>query len=170
MDKARLDTLSYFEEMSSEEVGIVAASMREGAWSDGMTILQQGDQGGGVYFVLEGTVQIEHRLEEGEVVQVGSIKPGGVFGLLGVIGASPRAASCVSQGHVRCAVMERGDFMDLLQGGTTLAMRFQLSILRCLARDIRSTNTRLAELVAYPTCRVSFGDLIEVFPDTEEVG
>ncbi len=167
MESERLHKLSYFEEMSAPEMEVVAASMREDAWWDGTTIVQQGDQGGGVYFLLEGVVRIEHRLKEGEIVQVDRLDPGAVFGLLGVMDGVSRAASCVAQGRVRCAVMERGDFLDLMNGDTTLALRFQLSILRCLARDIRSTNTKLAELVSYPSCEVSFDELIEVFPDAE---
>ncbi len=166
MEAARLQELSYFKEMTDSEVDLIASSMRNDAWWDGTTIIQQGDQGGGVYFLLEGNVRVEHRLQEGEIIHVGRLGPGSVFGLLGVMDGLPRAASCVSQGKVRCAVMGRGDFLDLIDGGTTLALRFQLAILRCLARDIRSTNTMLAELVAVPACVVSFEDLVEVFPET----
>jgi CRP-like cAMP-binding protein len=168
MDSANLLSLSYFAEMSSSEVDIIAGPMRMAAWEEGAAILLQGEQGGGVYFLLEGSVRVEHRLEGGQIIQVSVLHPGAVFGLLGVIEASPRAASCVAAGEVRCAVMERGDFVDLIEGKSTLALRFQLAILRCMARDIRSTNTKLAELVAYPACEVSFSDLVEVFPETEQ--
>jgi CRP/FNR family transcriptional regulator len=168
VDPGHLNKHSYFEEMSDTEVDVIAGSMREDAWWDGTTILEQGDQGGGVYFLLEGVVRIQHRLQEGEIVQVGRLQRGAVFGFLGVIDGAPRAASCVAQGKVRCAVMDRIDFIDLITGGSTLALRFQLSILRSLARDIRSTNKMLAELVAVPACVVSFEDLIEVFPETEQ--
>ncbi len=167
MNKERLERLSYFDDMSSQEVDIIASTMREDAWWDGAVIVQQGDQGGCVYFVLEGQVQVKRQLEEGEIVGVGTLGPGAAFGLLGVMAGTQRAASCVAKGQVRCAVMERGDFLDLIQGNTTLSLRFQLAILRCLARDIRSTNTKLAELVAYPACDLSAEDLVEVFGEQD---
>ncbi len=99
MNKERLERLSYFDDMSSQAVDIIAGTMREDAWWDGAAILQQGDQGGCVYFVLEGHVRVEHQLEEGEIVSVGTLGPGAAFGLLGVMAGAQRAASCVAQGH-----------------------------------------------------------------------
>jgi len=164
MNGTRLNQLSYFDDMTPQEVDVVAGSMREDVWWDGTTIVQQGDQGGGVYFLLEGAVRVEHRLQEGEIIQVELLSPGAVFGILAVMDGVPRAASCVAKGQARCAVMGRNDFTDLINGGSTLALRFQLAILRCLARDIRATNRKLAEYVALPACEVTMEDLMEIFP------
>jgi hypothetical protein len=61
--------------------------------------------------------------------------------------------------------MERADFLDLMNGSTPLAMRFQVAVLRCLARAIRNTNGRLTELAALPACVISLDDLEQVFSD-----
>jgi CRP-like cAMP-binding protein len=163
MNAERLQSLDYFRGMTAAEVEVVAGAMNEDAWWDGSMVVQQGDQKGSVYFVLEGSIRIERRLENGEIITVGHLGPGAVFGILGVLDGVPRAANCVSEGTTRCAVMNRTDFLDLMNGTTPLALRFQLAVLRCLARDIRSTNSRLAELAAVPACRVSLDDLDEVF-------
>jgi len=163
MEAERLNGLDYFSGMRTSEVEVVAGAMREDAWWDGSVVVQQGDQKGSVYFVLEGAVRIERRQENGEIVSVGHLGPGAVFGILGVLDGVARAASCVAEGTVRCAIMERKDFLDLMNGATPLALRFQLAVLRCLARDLRSTNGRLTELAALPACKVSLDDLEEVF-------
>jgi len=163
MNSERLQALDYFRGMTEAEVEVVAGAMKEDAWWDGSVVVQQGDQKGSVYFVLEGSIRIERRLENGEIITVGHLGPGAVFGILGVLDGVPRAANCVSAGTSRCAVMNRTDFLDLMNGATPLALRFQLAVLRCLARDIRSTNSRLAELAAVPACRISLDDLDEVF-------
>jgi len=160
----RLSGLDYFRGMKSQEIDVVAGAMREDAWWDGSVVVQQGDQKGSVYFVLEGSVRVERRLENGEIVAVGHLGPGAVFGILGVLDGAPRAATCAAQGTVRCAIMDRKDFIDLMNGSTPLAMRFQMAVLRCLARDIRSTNSRLTELAALPSCKLTLEDLEEVFP------
>ena len=165
MDVQRLSGLDYFSGMKAQEVEVVAGAMREDAWWDGSVVVQQGDQKGSVYFVLEGSIQVERRLENGEIVVVGHLGPGAVFGILGVLDGAPRAATCVAQGTVRCAIMDRKDFLDLMNGATPLAMRFQVAVLRCLARDIRSTNGRLTELAALPSCKLTLEDLEEVFTD-----
>ena len=157
--------LDYFRDMREQEIEVVAGAMTDDAWWDGSTVVQQGDQRGGVYFILEGQVRIERRLQEGEIVAVGRLGPGAVFGILGVLDGVPRAASCIAEGTVHCAMMSRSDFLDLMNGATALALRFQLAVMRCLARDIRSTNNRLAELAALPACLVTFEDLEEVFSD-----
>ena len=163
MNADRLKSLDYFRGMSQPEVEVVAGAMKEDAWWDGSVVVQQGDQKGSVYFVLEGSIRIERRLENGEIVTVGHLGPGAVFGILGVLDGAPRAANCVSEGTCRCAVMNRSDFMDLMNGTTPLALRFQVAVLRCLARDIRTTNSRLAELAAVPACPISLEDLEAVF-------
>ncbi len=164
MEADRLSALDYFRGMKSQEIDVVAGAMREDAWWDGSVVVQQGDQKGSVYFVLEGSIRVERRLENGEIVTVGHLGPGAVFGILGVLDGAPRAATCAAQGTVRCAIMDRKDFIDLMNGSTPLAMRFQMAVLRCLARDIRSTNSRLTELAALPSCKLTLEDLEEVFP------
>ncbi len=164
MESTRLRGLDYFRGMQSQEIDVISGAMREDAWWDASTIVQQGDQKGGVYFILEGTIRVERRQDNGEIVTVGRLGPGAVFGILGVIDGVPRAATCVAEGTVRCAIMERKDFLDLMNGSTPLAMRFQISVLRCLARDIRSTNSRLTELAVLPACSLTLDDLEEVFP------
>ncbi len=163
MEAERLNGLDYFSGMRPSEVEVVAGAMREDAWWDSSVVVQQGDQKGSVYFVLEGAVRVERRQENGEIVSVGRLGPGAVFGILGVLDGVARAASCVAEGTVRCAIMERKDFLDLMNGATPLALRFQMAVLRCLARDLRSTNGRLTELAALPACKVSLEDLEEVF-------
>ena len=163
MDAARLTQLDYFLGMKPQEVEVIAGAMREDAWWDSSVVVQQGDRKGAIYFVLEGTVSVERRMDNGEIVTVGTLGPGAVFGILAVLDGVPRAASCVAQGTVRCAIMDRKDFMDLMNGATPLALRFQMAVLRCLARDIRSTNARLTELAALPSCSISLDDLDQVF-------
>ena len=163
MEAERVNALDYFTGMSKSEVEVVAGAMREDAWWDGSVVVQQGEQKGSVYFVLEGVVRVERKKETGEIVTVGRLGPGAVFGVLGVLDGVERAASCVAEGTVRCAIMERKDFIDLMNGATPLAMRFQLAVLRCIARDIRSTNNRLTELAALPACKVTDEDLEQVF-------
>tara|TARA_B100000575_G_scaffold227294_1_gene187983 strand:+ start:222 stop:713 length:492 start_codon:yes stop_codon:yes gene_type:complete len=163
MEAERVNALDYFTGMSKSEVEVVAGAMREDAWWDGSVVVQQGEQKGSVYFVLEGVVRVERKKETGEIVTVGRLGPGAVFGVLGVLDGVERAASCLAEGTVRCAIMERKDFIDLMNGATPLAMRFQLAVLRCIARDIRSTNNRLTELAALPACKVTDEDLEQVF-------
>lgn len=163
MNAERLLPLDYFRGMRKSEIEVVAGAMREDAWWEGSIVVQQGDKKGGVYFVLEGEIRVERRQDNGEIVEVGRLGPGAVFGILGVLDGVARAASCTAHGSLRCAIMERSDFLDLMNGATPLALRFQMSVLRCLARDIRSTNGRLTELAALPSCAVTLSDLEEVF-------
>ena len=163
MNVQRLTELDYFHGMGVAEIAVISGAMREDAWWDGSVVVQQGEQKGGIYFVLEGNIRVDRRLDNGEIITVGHLGPGAVFGILGVLDGVPRAASCVAEGTARCAIMDRKDFLDLMNGSTPLAMRFQVAVLRCLARDIRSTNGRLTELAALPSCSVSLEDMEAVF-------
>ena len=100
MDTERVIGMDYFQGMQPQEIEVIAGAMKEDAWWDGSVVVQQGDQKGSVYFVLEGTVRIERRQDNGEIVTVGMLGSGAVFGILGVLDGVPRAASCVAENAV----------------------------------------------------------------------
>lgn len=139
----------------------VASMMDERAYPDGAILLRQGERLGGVFFVLEGEVRVERRLPGGGTVDLATLGAGAALGTLAALDGGARGASVIARGRVRCAVMPRGAFQELMEGPTPEALGFQLAVVRDLARDVRATNHRLVELACLPDQSLSLEELTD---------
>ncbi len=150
IDVQRVSQVPAFVGLDERGLLAVAAVMHERSYPDGAVILEQGLRMGGVFVLLEGLVRVMRLLPDGATVDLVTLGPGALFGVLAALDGGPRAASCVAKGECLVAVMPRLEFMALMEGRTPVAMRFQIGVLRDLYKDLRATNGRLAELVALP--------------------
>jgi CRP/FNR family transcriptional regulator, cyclic AMP receptor protein len=154
MDTQRLDGVPLFSSLDDRARNAVASMMTERAYPDGAALLTQGERSGGVFVLLEGSIRVERTLPAGGTVDLVTLGPGALFGTLAVLDGGARAASCLARGPVRCGVLPRTAFMDLMDGRTPVALRFQHAVICDLFKDIRATNRRLVELAALPDSQV----------------
>ena len=68
-----------------------------------------------------------------------------------------------AEGTVRC-IMDRKDFIDLMNGSTPSRCGFRSRSCVVWRVTFSSTNSRLTELAAPPSCRLTLDDPEEVFP------
>jgi len=78
-------------------------------YEDGDVILRQGEVGHTFFLIVSGTVKVIQRAgdKDGEV---GMLGPGDYFGEIALLTDSPRKATCVAVGTVRCTCIQRDDF------------------------------------------------------------
>jgi CRP/FNR family cyclic AMP-dependent transcriptional regulator len=69
------------------------------SFESGRTIFAEGERGDAAYVVESGEVAIFKEID-GEVVRLGTIRQGGIFGEMAVIDGTPRMATAVAEGHV----------------------------------------------------------------------
>ena len=150
MDTNRIGGIPSFHGLDDRALAAVAAVMHERAYPPGATILEQGRRMGGVFVLLEGRVRVARSLPDGATVDLVTLTPGAVFGVLAAMDGGPRAASCVAKDEVVCGVFSRFDFMELMEGRSRTSLLFQIGVLRDLHRDLRATNRRLVDLAALP--------------------
>ena len=156
-----LNVVGCLRSMGSRSLGALAGVMQRREWRDGDRILQQGAPPDGLYFLLSGHIRVERRLPDGGTVGLATMGPGAMFGALSALDGGQRAAHCIAWGRVSCGWLSQGDFMDLVNGTSPMAMQFQLAVLKVLFGDLRSTNRRLAELATLPALEISdLGDSI----------
>ena len=94
----------------------------------GDSIFAEGTNGKEMYVVLEGEVAIR---AHGNVVEV--VKPGGLFGELALIDASPRSAAALAHTNCKLAVISERRFMFLVQQ----TPYFALHVMRIMAKRLR---------------------------------
>lgn len=161
MDATRLDGVPLFDAMPARARDAVASMMDERGYPDGAVLLRQGERLGGVFVLLDGRVRVERVLPTGGTVDLVTLGPGAALGTLSALDGGPRGASVIARGPVRCAVLPRLAFQDLMDGRTPVALGFQLAVVRDLLRDVRATNRRLVELASLPDQSLSLEELTD---------
>lgn len=150
VDPNLLGAFPILSQFDSRSLGALSAVFEHRAYEHGALIVEQGSRRGGLFLLVSGWVKVERRLPDGSTVDLMTIGPGALFGVLSVLDGGERGATCVAQGTVECAELPRSEARDLVNGRTPLALRFQLAVIREVFSDLRRTNQRLASLATMP--------------------
>lgn len=102
-------------------------------------IFAEGDLGMAVYIVIEGSVAIEKKQGDGEVV-LARVGPGSHFGELALIDHSPRFASAVAGEKTLLLIMYRAYFESLLESHNALSSRILHNLLALMTRYVRRSH------------------------------
>ncbi len=102
------------------------------------TIFKSGDKSDLAYLIVVGGVDISVHGEAGEV-KVASLKPGEVFGEMGLIDAGPRSADAIANQYTVCAGYDADELLDLLDNDPGEAVVF----IKTLIRRLREANRHL---------------------------
>ena len=127
--------------------------------SDGHVLVRQGSRSGGAFVLVKGSARVVRDLPGGRSVDIDSIAQGALFGLLSCIDGIPRGATVIAKGDALVGEIPREAMGELLQGRTTISLRFQVAVCRALFHEVRATNVRLAELAAVPDSEMQTVDL-----------
>lgn len=92
---------------------VIADCLDTVEYKDGETIIRQGEMGDSFFFVLTGTVRVLQRVGDAEG-EVGRLAVGDYFGEIALLTQSPRQATCIAVGDVKCAYMRRDDFVRVM--------------------------------------------------------
>lgn len=143
--------------------------------SAGRLVFAKGDDGDDAYRVVEGTVEIFIGNDKSKVV-LEQLRPGEVFGEMGMIDCRPRSASARAIGDITLEVISRDDFNETLVGSGTDLMPYLCAIFERL----RVTNERLHDALielkgdsapaeAEQILQEQVGPHLRLVPDSEEM-
>lgn len=98
-----------FEELGDDELGRIARAMQEVEAPEGQVLIQPGTKGTGMFFVAEGTAEVETK---GGPVELG---PGQFFGELALMkGDATRTARVRAKTALRCLALDRPSYQKLV--------------------------------------------------------
>lgn len=79
-------------------------------YSDGTTIVRQGEKGNLMYIILKGEVEVIREVD-GEQVILSVLKKGDTFGEMALFSGQPRTATIRSKGETRILTVDKRLFM-----------------------------------------------------------
>lgn len=109
---------------------------------EGDVIICEYEPGESFYLVQSGQVQLE-KLISGSIKLLDIFNPGEFFGEMAILDDSPRTATCVAKGDVRCLEFNKENFKVLVTGNPQIAM----ILLRLFCKRIYDQKRRIKILL-----------------------
>jgi CRP/FNR family transcriptional regulator, cyclic AMP receptor protein len=104
MNIAKYIHLAFFTGLSTAEVDLLAPFFAPKTWVAGTVVFEQGDYAEYLYLVVTGELTIRYKPEDGPVMNLTRIQPGGIFGWSAAMGnpTYTSGAVCALDSEVLC--------------------------------------------------------------------
>jgi HEAT repeat protein len=132
-----LKQVPLFGDIPGEEMVALLPIVEQVAFGPGETIIKEGDDGDGLFVIVEGEVAID----VGGVHQT-TLGPRSVIGELAILSGEPRAATCTALGEVVAMGIRRDPFLGLLRDRPEVS----LGVIRTLLQYVKRPAAPPAEV------------------------
>ncbi|HVL80584.1 MAG TPA: cyclic nucleotide-binding domain-containing protein [Actinomycetota bacterium] len=105
-----LSQVPLFAGLSKRELEHIYKESEEETFSEGTTIVREGDSTGRFYVILDGTVKVQ---SDGR--SKGKMGPGDFFGEMSLLDGRPRSATIVAASYVRARSIAPWNFLSILE-------------------------------------------------------
>jgi len=112
--RAALESVPLFRDLSAEQLGMLAATLRTRRYGRGEIIFRRGDPGDALHIILAGRVKISSPSESGVEAILATLRPGEFFGSLALLDGEPRSASATAIEETQTLALPRNRFRQLL--------------------------------------------------------
>jgi CRP-like cAMP-binding protein len=135
-----LGETELFKGLSPADLAQFAAIAREVKFGPAQVVYETDAAGDSMYVVVEGNFVVRVKDENGDEVDVATLKPGSYFGEMEVIGGMNRTAAVVSDADGRAYRLDAGPLVGLLKQQNGLAAHFYRQVARELIRRLKNTT------------------------------
>ncbi|MBQ4236286.1 MAG: Crp/Fnr family transcriptional regulator [Treponema sp.] len=90
-------------------------------YEDGEVIISEFEPGDCFYLIQSGHVQLEKCIK-GAMKNLDILRPGEFFGEMAILDNSPRSATCIAKGPVKCLEFNKENFKALITGNPQIAI------------------------------------------------
>ena len=138
-----------FRDIPSQDLAVLAQSMRERSLKKGHVLFREGDAGNEMFLVRSGTVIIS-KLVTGRVDQVlARVGSGEFFGEMSLIDGAPRSATIQADTDVVLLVLDRHELQRLVEVNPRAAAEFFRALVQVLFERLRATGELVAEVTRW---------------------
>jgi CRP-like cAMP-binding protein len=130
-----LKSVVLFKDLSMRELGMIDDLLHERRYLADEVIFDEGEEGQGLFVVLDGRVKIMRPSSEGGMlIEFG---PGSFFGEVALLDQSVRTAQARAIEDTHIVALFRAEFYSLLQTHSAIASRISFQLARVLAARLR---------------------------------
>jgi len=148
MIQRTLRTVPIFRDLDDDELAQVLMVGLVRRFSQGTTILKEGEAGGWLYVITEGKVRISKVVPGVGEEALSILSPGELFGEFEFLDGAPSSANAIA--HADCEVLSlpHKEMEGVLRSRPGLAAKFFWAFGRTLAGRLREADQRMAALFA----------------------
>jgi CRP-like cAMP-binding protein len=132
-----------FGALDAKQIDRILALGRERRVTTGEALFCKGESGSSMLAVLRGRIRISTYSEEGREVILNIIEPGGIVGEMALLDGRERSADATAMADGAVLVIERRDFIPLLELHPEIAIR----LLEILCDRVRQSNRLIEDIV-----------------------
>ena len=137
-----LQSVSFFWNLTEEELGYISEKMVSKHYDAGQMILLAGSEGEQCFFVMEGSVKITRLSKKGREVILAILSDGEIFGEMSLLDGEFRSANVVALDDTEVLTLNRNDFLLVLKNYPQIAIR----LLKEMAHRLRKSDRQIASL------------------------
>ena len=134
-----LASVSLFQRLDKKQIRQLARLVREQQFPEGHKIVEEGQEGLGLYVIAEGEAEV---VRGGTVI--GRLGPGKFFGEMSLLDDMPRTATVRAVTPVRCMSLTKWEFL----GELSVHPQMALPMLPMLVRRVRAAEEQVDRLKA----------------------
>jgi CRP-like cAMP-binding protein len=136
-----LKRVPLFENLNLDQLDAVLRLARDSTFLPGEVIVREGDAGGELYLLLEGSAEAWLDYGGPRSRRLSAIETGGYFGEMAILDDEPRSATVVARDYVRLLAID-GDSLKAL----VLQMpEIAFELLRVMTARVRASERKLLE-------------------------
>ncbi len=132
----------FFRGLPEPVIERLVTHARQASYAPGQVIFRKGDEGHGLLAVMSGIVKISVRSEREREIVLNLIGPNEVFGEIALLDGRPRTADATSMTRSLILVLDRRDFLPLLQAEPVIAVK----LLEVVSGRLRQTSRQVEDL------------------------
>ena len=145
--QAQLRQITLFEGLLPVHLRRIAALAQEQPFPRGEHVFSHGDDGDGLYLILEGSIRISRNMSGVGEEALAVLTPGMYFGEMSIIDDDvPRSADAIAHENTRLLKLPKDDLRDLMFVDRELAYELLWRFVRTLSNRLRESNDRLLML------------------------
>ncbi len=132
-----------FGKLSEDEIDTLLRYSRVESYPEGQEIFAKDSQGESIMLVLRGSVKISSISLTGKEIVLNIISAGEIVGEIGMLDGGPRSGDAVAMNDCELLVLNRRDFMPLLEKHVDIC----LMLIKILCKRLRHTSEQVEDLV-----------------------
>lgn len=140
-----LRRIPIFQDLNQREFAKIEDILHRRSFSQGESIVRQGEAGVGMYIILSGQVQILHSAGEGPPIRLATLGGGDFFGEQALLDESPRTASAVAAEPCQAIGFFRPDMLELIERNPRTGLKVVMRLSQMISLRLRQTNRLLKE-------------------------
>ena len=147
MNAPLLKKVALFQYMTAAELLKLSSALREARYSANTHIFHEGNQGSGMFIIIDGKVRISKTVPGIGEEAMAILEPGSYFGEMSLIEDRPRSADAIAHSDCQLYELSREQFDYLTFIDKEITMKLLWSFVRTLSDRLRETNAKMQSLI-----------------------